>query len=198
MRRLRRADNRLHSQLIRNWIAPFIAGALVMGALAALAGCAAGTGSPLQPPSNVAPVDVVVGTVRAPSRSEIAALVPYTVRMPGWVPEGYELQPEVGYALNEAALLLEWRHAAGSAIDLMVGPGAPALPDAPSQFSRNIEVNGLPAKLFYGMSDGGEAGWDPQFHVMLTWQMEEVYYTLAATGHGASKQALMEMAASFT
>jgi hypothetical protein len=198
MRRLRRPNIRLGLQAITHWMAPFLAGALMTSALAALAGCAPGTGSPFRPPAELAPVDVVVATVRAPTRSEIAALVPYTVRMPGWVPEGYELQPEVGYAMGEAALLLEWRHEAGSAIDLVVGPSAPRLPQAPSQFRRQIDLNGHPALLFYGMSDSSEDGWDPEFHLMLTWQVDEVHYTLAASGRGASRKALVAMAESFS
>jgi len=187
----------------------FSAVGLALGALAACApGAVVYSPTTTEPPS----IAVVVVTEGAPSgidaavavqsagrsEAEIRSLVPYAVRLPAWAPAGYVLQPEVGFAADDGALLLQWRHESGGTIDLVIGQTPPALPSAPPRLERVIDLNGQPGLLIFCIQTGSNGDWDPAFQLMLVWQQEDVHYTLAAAGRGASRQALTEMARSFT
>jgi len=187
----------------------FVTGISAAGlALCALAACAPGSGG--QAPASAEPsIAVIVVTEAGPagteaaegaslSGAEIRSLIPYAVRLPAWTPAGYVLQPEVGFAADDGALLLQWRDKSGSTIDLVIGQTPPALPGIPPRLERVIDLNGQPGLLIFCMQTADDGGWDPALQLMLVWQQEDVHYALAATGRGASRQALTEMARSFT
>jgi hypothetical protein len=184
------------------WIAlrPVLVGLLAAAGLA-LAACTPAASQPANTPDPAVTIllvaqDAPAGVSEDLALAELRARLPPAVRLPTWAPEGFALQPGVGIAAGNDQLLLMWQHPDGSAVDLVVSPSAPALPAIPPRFVRQLQVNNHPALLVYRMPALAPNPSERPAHLMLIWEQDDLHYTLSATGRSASKQAIVDMAAS--
>ena len=174
----------------------------------AAAACAPSTAEPQVRLPARPPVLVLAGTdplvpgeAGADQLSDLAALrarLPYTIKLPGWVPEGYALADEISLAEDSAWVFLEWRHATGAVVDLIISPYAPATPNAPPQFVQTVDVAGHTGQFIFGLHNATAEQWDPTLQTLLTWQDEALYYSLAAAGTDPSALELQRMAESLS
>ncbi len=136
--------------------------------------------------------------VQAGALDEIRARLPFTIKTPAWVPEGYRLSDEISVAGDAAWVLLEWEHETGALVDLVISPYAPATPNAPPQFVKAVVVAGRPAQFIFGLHNSAAGQWDPTLQTILTWQDGDLYYSLATAGTATSAKDLKHMAQSMT
>ncbi len=103
---------------------------------------------------------------------------PFSFGMPQYLPEGYQLQDDVGIASSESWISMVWENHDGSEIDLLVQKGYSENPiPVGVDSTREIQIHGQPALLIFGFWNENHA-WDPDRSVALHWQTKDLHYTL--------------------
>ncbi len=116
---------------------------------------------------------------------------PFSFGLPVWVPEGFELDANVGIANSGDWVSLVWEHPDGREIQMLVereyaGYILPAGEDS----SEEIEINGEPALLVRGFWDA-EHQWDSQRQIMIGWVQGERFYRLTYSNRLPATKSLM-------
>ena len=138
------------------------------------------------------PTSPEVTVYSIPTVSVIEALnnPPFSFGLPVWVPEGFELDANVGIANSGDWVSLVWEHPDGREIQMLVereysGYTLPAGEDS----SEEIEINGKPALLVRGFWDA-EHQWDPQRQIVIGWMQDERFYRLSYTNRLPSTKSM--------
>jgi hypothetical protein len=179
-----------------------------LGAALIVAGLAACSPAPTQPritlPSDPSVIIITDSTHTPDATSVNAALeeararVPFAIQTPAWVPEGYHLSDEISVANDAGWVLLEWQADDGALVDLIISPVAPATPDAPPQFVREVAVGSHTGYFIFGLHNATADVWDPTVQTLLTWRDADLYYSLATAGLDTAPGDLQRMAESLS
>jgi len=123
--------------------------------------------------------------------SKVQAMIPFTLTLPTWVPDGFELQEEVqvilpteisrhtsvslqwcpvGRSYNCIHMIAECPVGAVPPSSLVVGPGN----------VEEVEINGQPAALVHGAWNADSQRYDPGLQLSLMWEQGGVTYSLFA------------------
>jgi hypothetical protein len=179
-----------------SWVERHRAAAIVAG-LVLLAGCTAGVlraGGFVFRESVEQPAppgtDVVAVPQRVVAREEALAEIPFEVRLPTWVPQGYALSdramvtlPEEGSPISEAwQVWLYWERDGGSVILFLAFPSEHYRGDELSfgpESAEEIEIAGQPAAAVRGNWVGST--WYPNAGGNVLWVSGDTAYWLQST-----------------
>jgi hypothetical protein len=138
------------------------------------------------------------------SLSEAAAVLPFAVALPAWVPPGFALRDRVeviapeadagrGVQLNApayASLILTWEDPDGAEVQLQVSTLAADQPSVGAAgLGQTVNVNGLPATLLETQGLGPD-------RLSLAWARAGLSYRLSAAGGVLAADQLVQMAES--
>ncbi len=173
---------------------------VAMGLLAAAA-CAA---PPQKVDFTVLDQDIQIDQIHIPATStpmaeavtlslaDARAAVPFSIGLPAWAPDGFQLLDAVEVTADpaNASVGLAWQNADGAAIDLTISnnpAGAGRLAGAGSVES--VTVNGQPASMRHTSGLGAS-------RLVLTWARDGMAYRLAAPADALDTDSLVRIAES--